>query len=85
VLPLVLLLVAAAAALGLSSKRAGPGGLPNASPDQGMPSDEWAAVQTALAQETDPEMLDLFAMVLESQGYVKSAALLRQRAITLGG
>lgn len=87
---LVLLLAAAGAALvmgaagrgsptsrepGKGTSPAGPG-----SPDSGMAPLLWAAVEEALATETDPYMLDAFASFLEAEGYPKSAALLRTKA-----
>ena len=84
-MPLVLLLaVAAVAALALGAAR-GTSPRTGGSPDPGMPPEEWTAVEEALSTETDPIMLDAFANLLESQGFAKSAALLRQKAVTIGG
>lgn len=83
---LVLLAVAAAGALLLGAKGGARGtSQPTGAADPGMPPEEWAAVETALAEETDPMMLDAFAMLLDQQGFTKSAALLRQKAVSIGG
>lgn len=70
--------------LGGAVAAANRGGASSGSPDPGMSAAEWGAVQTALQQETDPQMLDAFANVLDSQGFTRSASLLRQKAIAIG-
>lgn len=79
---LVLLLAAAGAALVMGA--AGRGSPTSREPGKGTspagPGSLWAAVEEALATETDPYMLDAFASFLEAEGYPKSAALLRTKA-----